>query len=551
MDELKNLYRLGFPEDSEGDVEYFFGEKIKDAEIFFYSEGGKILSAAYIFKRKLRIFENIPFEGADERNLKACGEFSDAPPLAPHHGGECRAEVAAFEGADERNLKACGRFSDAPPLHPSHGGECCAEVAAFEGADERNLKTCGRFSDAPPLHPSHGGECCTEVAAFEGAVKAIKTFKDVEIPFLAAAATLPELRGKKIFHNVMREIFSRYKDEPFIALYPFKHEYYNKNFGFENFNYLPVSEENFKDFHFGNGGSSEGIYYFFVDVSNFRGENCGKREEITGFQGKDCGENKEVSKSVNENYKKSEKIAGFQGENCGKSEEISNFQGENCGGNKEVLKSVGKRRLSEILTEIYSSYAENFDAYIVRDAEYFEKKIAEWRAGNGKIGLIYTEKQGGEKAGVDHSERCGEGEIGLIYTEKQGGEKAVIDYSERCGDGKIGLIYKEKQGGEKEGVDHSERCGEREIGLIYTKKFEKIENGAGRGKEKPVGYVFFRTDGAVEERCFVDLCVEEKFCGKNPTLKPAMMIKILNEKKAAELFSRAFSDLKTFSLEKY
>jgi hypothetical protein len=320
MNELKNLYRLGFPEDSEGDVEYFFKEKIRDAKIFSYSEGGKILSAAYIFKRKLRIFADISFSGTGAANLKSCDAF-----------------------------------------------------------------------------------------------------KDIEIPFMVAAATLPEFRGKKIFHNVMRDIFSHYSDEPFIALYPFKHEYYNKNFGFENFNYLPFADGQSDDF---------------------------------------------------------------------------------CSESVDCLSSAEKKRLPKILTEIYSSYAENFDAYILRDGEYFEKKIAEWRASGGEIGLIFPKEPDGVKTKPNCLEKSDGGEIGLAYLKKSESFGSML-----------------------------------------------IDN---RQEKKPVGYVFFTKDCVVEERCFINFRVEEKFYGKTTPLRPAMMIKILNVKKASEFFyPRSFSDLKTFSLEKY
>jgi hypothetical protein len=421
MDELKNLYRLGFPEDSEDDVEYFFKEKIRGAEIFSYSEGGKILSAAYIFKRKLRFSENASFG----ESSKAFGN-SVAPPLRPSHGGECGAASAAIGKSDESQ-----RFS--------RGGEYGDASAAI-----------GKSEESPRL--SRGGECGNEKEKIgfgekDGkGLKFYKSFKDIEIPFLVAAATLPEFRGKKIFHNVMRDIFSRYGGEPFIALYPFKHEYYRKNFGFENFNYLP-DNENFN----------------FLSVENF---DCTSENDGLPFG----------------------KFGRFS------------FEGKDyflC----ETSKKDGEGRLPEILSEIYSSYAEGFDLYILRDGEYFEKKIAEWRAGGGKIGLIFSEKLDGER--------------NSLCCEKSGNEKSEIINSEK------------------------------------TDNIEKTSVENIRGK-KPVGYVFFRRDGGVEENCFINPSVGEKFYGKNPVLKPAMMIKILNEKKAAEFFSpRVFSDLKTFSLEKY
>ncbi|MDR3264315.1 MAG: GNAT family N-acetyltransferase [Clostridiales bacterium] len=118
-EELKNIYRLGFPEDGEKYIDYFFSEKIKDAKIFCCRQDGRIISAAYIFDKKLRLY---------------------------------------------------------------------------------------------------GG--------------------DITLPFLVAAATLPEYRGQKFFGKVMNEIFLKYKESPFIALYPFKHSYYSSAFGFTNYNYL-------------------------------------------------------------------------------------------------------------------------------------------------------------------------------------------------------------------------------------------------------------------------------------------------------------------------
>jgi hypothetical protein len=384
MDELKKLYREGFPEDSKDWVEYFFRERIRDAEVFSYSEGGKILSAAYIFTRKLRVL--------------------------------------------------------------------------------------GR---------------------------------ETALPFLVAAATLTEFRGKKIFHNVMREIFSRYKNEPFIALYPFKHEYYKKNFGFENFNYLPSAAENFP--------LNEAVL-------------------------------------VNFPYQKG---------------------------------------LFEVLNGIYSARAEKFDAYVVRGKEYFEKKAAEWRADGGEIGLIYpdlketntgnggfwTSENDGEKKESDCKElNNGDGGFwtsendggkkesdckelnngdGGFWTSENGGEKKESDCKElNNGDG--GFWSLENGGGAGNRSDFNEPR-EKNAGFMFAKNNRERENFSGRVKKekKPVGYVFFTESGAVEEICFVNSRFEEKFCGKTAP-KPAMMIKILNEKRAAEILNRhTLSDLKTFSLEKY
>ncbi|MDR1906335.1 MAG: GNAT family N-acetyltransferase [Clostridiales bacterium] len=118
IEKLKKIYRLGFPEDREDYVDYFFKKKIKSAEVFCFEKDGRTLSCAYVFMRKLCVFNN-----------------------------------------------------------------------------------------------------------------------ETELPFLVGAATLPEFRGNKLFFNVMKDIFLRYKNFPFIALYPFKHEYYNKNFGFTNYYY--------------------------------------------------------------------------------------------------------------------------------------------------------------------------------------------------------------------------------------------------------------------------------------------------------------------------
>ena len=63
-DALRRLYISGFPDDSEAYADYFFADKIKEAEIFVYPNSEEIISAGYIFVKKLRIFNKtaeLPF----------------------------------------------------------------------------------------------------------------------------------------------------------------------------------------------------------------------------------------------------------------------------------------------------------------------------------------------------------------------------------------------------------------------------------------------------------------------------------------------------------
>ncbi len=58
-------------------------------------------------------------------------------------------------------------------------------------------------------------------------------------PFIVAAATLPELRGKKLLEGVMGDAFLRIASAGrcFTILSPFRHEYYRK-YGFETYAYV-------------------------------------------------------------------------------------------------------------------------------------------------------------------------------------------------------------------------------------------------------------------------------------------------------------------------
>jgi predicted acetyltransferase len=119
---LEEIYRSGFPDDGDLYVRYFFEEKIRRADVFTLSEGGRIVSAAYVFKKKLRFFS-----------------------------------------------------------------------------------------------------------------------RDIELAFFSTAATLAELRGRGLMGRVMSDVFDKYRDYPFLSLYPFKHEYYSSRYGFSNYNYLHKS----------------------------------------------------------------------------------------------------------------------------------------------------------------------------------------------------------------------------------------------------------------------------------------------------------------------
>jgi predicted acetyltransferase len=74
----------------------------------------------------------------------------------------------------------------------------------------------------------------------------------VTLPFLVAAATLSELRGQGIFQRVMRKIFQKNSELPFIALNTYDREnYYRRAFGFSTFNthrHLSDEIKNVSDF---------------------------------------------------------------------------------------------------------------------------------------------------------------------------------------------------------------------------------------------------------------------------------------------------------------
>ncbi len=54
--ELKNVYKSGFPDDTDGYVDFFFDRYVAPENIVAYSENGKIISAGYIIEKPAEIF---------------------------------------------------------------------------------------------------------------------------------------------------------------------------------------------------------------------------------------------------------------------------------------------------------------------------------------------------------------------------------------------------------------------------------------------------------------------------------------------------------------
>ncbi|MDR2046904.1 MAG: GNAT family N-acetyltransferase [Clostridiales bacterium] len=435
MKELKNLYRLGFSDDSDDYTEYFFSRKAVGARVFVLFENGTVFSFVY---------------GAEE---------------------------------SQKVSRANGRILSAAYVFL------------------RTLKICGA---------------------------------EVELPFIVAATTLPEYRGKKLFHKVVKEIFERYKNSPFIALYPFKHAYYGVNFGFTNYNYLPRRDIlggggfTLGKAGFDNGSVSKGIRFDGRSKDENGGfiplKNTGFGDGSATFENAGSGG---IPASA-ENGKTGSFAPSKKTESC------ANFafaERDKVGGSE--LSVNDKRRL---LADIYSAYAKNFDSYIVRDEKYFEVKIEECYADGGGVRFIYGCADGicgcAENTDCRKTENVRESGddnrlAGYVFFDRFGNAEEYCFIN-----GGRGNFFQENgTSRERENnVQENGGCGEtdgltQENGLNGKSKSGLQENREKRKNESPI----LRNRINAEDEEYIRKI--ENFS----EVKPAMMIRILNAEKALSL----------------
>lgn len=144
---LKKLYRDGFPEDTDEDIEYFFNKKLVNGKVFVNDE---VNAVAYVFNKKLRYCNNLyklPYLVA----VSVLSEFRG-------QGKIKELMYQAIEYADERNLPFIALYPFNHDYYKQYGFVTVDKMQKLKISDKTIMKESDNFQLCVDLYNKYYGE---------------------------------------------------------------------------------------------------------------------------------------------------------------------------------------------------------------------------------------------------------------------------------------------------------------------------------------------------------------------------------------------------------